>query len=68
MSKKIGCGANVTTDDKYGECIQIQGDVEERLADFLDKDMAQYNIPSDRIIFEEKKKKKAAEEWIIFKV
>jgi density-regulated protein DRP1 len=40
LSKKIGCGANVTNDDKYGECIQIQGDVEERLADFLDKDMA----------------------------
>jgi translation initiation factor 1 (eIF-1/SUI1) len=23
MSKKFSCGANVTDDEKYGECIQI---------------------------------------------
>jgi len=27
MSKKFSCGANVADDEKYGECIQIQGDI-----------------------------------------
>lgn len=27
MSKKFACSATVTNDEKYGECIQLQGDI-----------------------------------------
>jgi density-regulated protein len=36
MGKKFACGCAVADDDKYGECIQIQGDVEERFMDFVE--------------------------------
>lgn len=60
MSKKFACSAAVTTEDKYGECIQIQGDIQERFYDFLDSDLSKYNIPQNKVKFEEVKKKKAA--------
>lgn len=61
MGKKFACGACFADDDKYGECIQIQGDVAERFLDFVDSELAKYNVPSDRVKFEEVKKKKKAE-------
>lgn len=58
--KKFSCGADVAKDDIYGECIQVQGDVEERLLDYLeeDKDMIKLEIPSEKVHFEEKGNKK----------
>ena len=38
FGKKFCCGAAVAQDDIYGECISVQGDVEERLLDMLDTD------------------------------
>jgi translation initiation factor 1 (eIF-1/SUI1) len=61
MSKKFSCGANVTEDEKYGECIQIQGDIEEKFMEFAEKELAKYKVPMERIKFEEVKKKKKAE-------
>jgi translation initiation factor 1 (eIF-1/SUI1) len=58
MSKKFACSAAVTTEDKYGECIQIQGDIEERFDEFLASDLGKYNIPANKVKFEEVKKKK----------
>ena len=62
MGKKFACGsAYVPDDEKYGECIQVQGDIEERFIDFLEAELAKYKIPHQRIKFEEVKKKKKAE-------
>ena len=61
MSKKFCCGAAVADDEKYGECIQIQGDIEKGFMEFAEKELAQYKIPIERIKFEEVKKKKKAE-------
>jgi density-regulated protein DRP1 len=63
MGKKFACGsAYVPDDEKYGECIQIQGDVSTRFMDFVESDLAaKYKVPSERIKFEEVKKKKKAE-------
>lgn len=62
MSKKFSCGANVADDDKYGECIQIQGDIEEKFAEFVEKELTpKYKVPLERVKFEEVKKKKKAE-------
>ena len=61
MSKKFCCGAAVAEDEKYGECIQIQGDIEKAFGDFAEKELTQYKIPMERIKFEEVKKKKKAE-------
>ena len=47
MGKKFACGGSVTEDEKYGECVQLQGDISERLAEFIEKDLAKYNIPLD---------------------
>ncbi len=58
MSKKFACSAAHTTDDKYGECIQVQGDIQDRFYDFLENDLAKYKIPADKVKFEEVKKKK----------
>ena len=58
MGKKFACGACVATDDKYGECIQVQGDVQGRFEEFIESDLGQYNIPSGKIVYEEAKKKK----------
>ena len=59
MSKKFACSAAVTTDDKYGECIQVQGDIQERFFEFLESDLSKYKIPANKVVFEEIKKKKA---------
>ncbi|TNV73834.1 hypothetical protein FGO68_gene6770 [Halteria grandinella] len=62
MGKKFACGAAYQPDDeKYGECIQIQGDVAERFVDLLEAELTKYKVPFDRIKFEEVKKKKKAE-------
>ena len=61
MSKSFCCGANVADDEKYGECIQIQGDIELKFNDFAQKELTKYKIPMERIKFEEVKKKKKAE-------
>lgn len=62
MSKRFSCGANVTEDEKYGECIQIQGDIQAGFMDFAEKELAKYKVPLERIKFEEVKKKKKAED------
>ena len=62
MGKKFACGAAYQADDeKYGECIQVQGDVAERFIDFLEAELTKYKVPIQRIKFEEVKKKKKAE-------
>jgi translation initiation factor 1 (eIF-1/SUI1) len=62
MGKKFACGAAYQADDeKYGECIQVQGDISERFVDFLEADLIKYKVPFERIKFEEVKKKKKAE-------
>ena len=61
MGKKFACGACVADDDKYGECIQIQGDIQERFIDFVENELSKYNVPLERVKFEEVKKKKKAE-------
>lgn len=50
----------MASDDIYGECISIQGDVEDKLLDFLETDafMKALNIPEKKIIFEDKGQKK----------
>lgn len=63
FGKKFCCGCNVVTDDLLGECINIQGDVENNdidLWDYLetDKFMAKLNIDTDKIEFEDKGNKK----------
>lgn len=42
-------------DDIYGECVSVQGDIEDRLLEFLetDKDMIKLNIPTEKIHFED---------------
>jgi density-regulated protein DRP1 len=35
MGKKFACGASVAEDEKYGECIQVQGDIQVKFADFI---------------------------------
>lgn len=63
MSKKFASSATHTTDDKYGECIQIQGDIEDRFFELMGAELAKYKIQQKKIVFEEvKKKKKAAEQ------
>ena len=49
MGKKFACGCAVADDDKYGECIQIQGDVEERFMDFVKEELAKYKVPVERV-------------------
>ena len=64
MSSKFGkhfsCGCNVATDDIYGEHIQVQGDIEDKLEMYLenDKDMQKLNIDLNKIMFEDKGNKK----------
>ena len=60
MGKKFACGASVADDDKHGECIQIQGDVEERFIDMMEVELAKYKVTEDKIKFEAVKKKKKA--------
>ena len=58
MGKKFACGASVADDDKYGECIQVQGDIQERFTEFLETNLAKYKIPEDKVEFVEENKKK----------
>jgi len=60
FGKKFSCGAAVAQDDIWGECISVQGDVEDRLLDLLetDKDLAKLEIPFEKIEFEDKGNKK----------
>ena len=55
FGKKFSCGSNVAQDDIYGECISVQGDVEDRLLDLIetDKDFQKFEIPFEKIIFED---------------
>jgi density-regulated protein DRP1 len=61
MGKKFACGGSVLADDKYGECVQVQGDIADKINEFVEKEMKKYNIPIDQIvIIDESKKKKGA--------
>ena len=54
MGKKFACGVSVSMDEVHGECIQVQGDIEEndRFMDFIANELAQYKIPEDKVKFE----------------
>ena len=65
MSKKFACSATVANDDKYGECIQLQGDLEVRFDEFVNTDLAKYNIPADKVHFEDTDKKKKAAQLLL---
>ena len=56
FGKKFSTGAAVAQDEIYGECIQVQGDIEDRLLDYFeqDKDMLALNVPLEKIEFAEK--------------
>ena len=56
FGKRFACGSSVTQDEIYGECVLIQGDVEHELQDFLklDATLAKLNIPSEKVVFEER--------------
>jgi density-regulated protein DRP1 len=60
LGKKFSCGASVATDDQYGECVSVQGDVEERLIDLIetDKDLKLLEIPIEKITFDDTGNKK----------
>lgn len=53
FGKKFSCGCNLATDDIHGDCISVQGDVEDRLLEILeqDKELAEFKIASDKIKF-----------------
>lgn len=50
----------MATDEHLGECISIQGDIEDRLIDLMetDKDMMKLEVPIEKIRFEEMGNKK----------
>ena len=50
----------MATDEIYGECISIQGDIEDRLLELIetDKDMKLLEIPEEKIIFNDTGNKK----------
>lgn len=55
MGKKFGTGAAATLiqfKEISQDGIQVQGDVEDRLEEFLAKDLAKYEIPYDCVTFE----------------
>lgn len=60
FGKKFACGSSVATDEIYGECISVQGDIEYDLLDLIedDKDLKKLNIPIEKVEFEEKGNKK----------
>lgn len=60
FGKKFSCGCNLATDDIHGECISVQGDVEDRLLEILeqDKELSLLNIPENMIKFVEDGNKK----------
>lgn len=53
FGKKFSCGAALATDEIYGECVSVQGDVEERLIDLLetDKEFMKLEIPVEKVEF-----------------
>ena len=38
FGKKFSCGSNLAQDEMHGECISVQGDVEDRLIEILEQD------------------------------
>ena len=63
FGKKFCCGSSVITDDKLGECINVQGDVENNDVDLWeyleqDKHMSKLKIDTDKIVFEDMGNKK----------
>ena len=60
FGKKFSCGCNLATDDIHGDCISVQGDVEDRLVEILeqDKDLKELNVPVAKIKFVEDGNKK----------
>ena len=60
FGKKFSCGAAVAQDDIYGECVSVQGDVEDRLMELLetDKDFMKLEIPLQKVEFEDMGNKK----------
>lgn len=61
MSKRFGTGAAAMTveyKEINQEGIQVQGDVEERIEDFILNDLKQYNIPMEMVNFEDGGNKK----------
>ena len=62
MSKYFACSAAYVADDeKYGESIHVQGDINVRFPDFHAQELTKYKVPFERVKFEEVKKKKKAE-------
>ena len=61
MSRKVGAGAAAMMIE-YRELkvmgIQIQGDVSDRLEELITQDLAQYNIPLDKLDIEDGGNKK----------
>mmetsp|Transcript_29580 Transcript_29580/g.45097 ORF Transcript_29580/g.45097 Transcript_29580/m.45097 type:complete len:355 (-) Transcript_29580:7-1071(-) len=55
FGKKFSCGSGVAQDDIYGECISVQGDVEDRLLEMLetDKDLQKLEVPANKVVFED---------------
>lgn len=56
MGKKFGTGAAATLIEHKEitqEGVQVQGDVEGRMEDFINKDLAKYEIPFDCVTFED---------------
>jgi density-regulated protein DRP1 len=53
FGKKFSCGCNLATDDIHGDCISVQGDVEDRLLEILeqDKELAEFKIDPKKIKF-----------------
>ena len=60
FGKKFSCGCNVAQDDIYGECISVQGDVEDKLLELMesDKDLQELAIPFEKIKFADMGNKK----------
>jgi density-regulated protein DRP1 len=60
FGKKFSCGCNLATDEIHGECISVQGDVEDRLLDLMeqDKELIAMNVPFEKIKFVEDGNKK----------
>ena len=56
IGKKFGTGAAYTTYQHKGidyNCVQVQGDIEDRFEEYLTKDLAKYKIPYSAVEFEE---------------
>lgn len=61
LSRKLGTGAAAMMIE-YRELkvmgVQVQGDVSDRLTEIVTQDLAQYNIPEDKIVYEDGGNKK----------